>query len=504
MREREARSLNYVMAVDIGTQGTKAALVSSEGKLSGQSFVPSRLIRPAAGQVEQDPDEMFDSVVRAIRTAMDFGGVPPERVVSIGIDGQMAGLLGIDEAWNAVTPYDSWLDSRCESAMPLIRDWGEERFTQVTGCPVTYAHGPKAIWWRGERPETYARIAKFVVPSAFIAGRLAGLRAADAFIDHTHLHFAGFADVNAGAWSDELLRAFRIDADKMPAIVHPWHIVGGLQKRYAGVAGLLPGTPIAAGCGDTAAATLGAGITKPGRLFDVAGTASVLSCCVGDYRPDTAGKTLLYARSALPGLWTPLAYINGGGQCLAWYKRLTGAGYDELNALAAQIEPGCDGLTFIPHFGGRGCPNTPALRGSWTGMAWSHERGHLYRAILESVAYEYKHYLLALERLVGKGAYDAVRVTGGGSRSGTFNRIKADALGILYCPLLVEDAALIGAALVAGHGVGLFPDMAASADAFATLGDIVQPDADRHRQYGAAADRYRETLEGLQALYEKL
>ncbi|MDI4645754.1 xylulokinase [Cohnella hashimotonis] len=495
---------NCAIAVDLGTQGTKAALIAADGQILGSAFVPSNLIRPAPGQVEQDPDEMFGSVVSAIRSAMDRTGVSPARVAAVGIGGQMAGVLGVDEDWHAMTPYDSWLDSRCEAAMPLIRDWGEEAFIGITGSPVTYAHGPKILWWRRERPEVYRSIAKFLVPSAYVAGRLAGLRAQDAFIDHTHLHFTGFADVQRMAWSDELLSAFGVEGDKMPAIVRPWDIVGGLADRYAEAAGLLAGTPIAAGLGDTAAATLGAGIARPGLLFDVAGTASVLSCCTAAYRPDTAGKTLIYARSALPDLWTPLAYINGGGQCLAWFKRMTGLDYDELNALAEAVEPGCGGLTFVPHFGGRVCPNTPALRGSWTGLAWSHERGALFRAILESVACEYKHYLGTLERLVGHAAYEAVHVAGGGARSALFNGIKADTLGIPYRPLQAEDTALIGAALVAGHGVGLFPDLAASAERFAAPGAAIEPDAGRHRQYAVAAGRYRRTLDGMQALYASL
>lgn len=495
---------SFTVAVDLGTQGTKAALVAADGELIGSAFVPSNLIRTAPGLVEQEPDEMFGSVVSAIRSVMDDTGISPARVAAVGIGGQMAGVLGIDADWQAVTPYDSWLDSRCEAAMPIIRDWGEEAFIGMTGSPVTYAHGPKILWWRRERPEIYRAIAKFLVPSAYVAGRLAGLRAQDAFIDHTHLHFAGFADIQKQAWSEELLRAFGIDGAKMPAIVRPWDIVGGLTDRYAAAAGLLPGTPIAAGLGDTAAATLGAGIARPGLLFDVAGTASVLACCTAEYKPDTAGKTLIYARSALPDLWTPLAYINGGGQCLAWFKRLTGASYDELNALAEAVQPGCGGLTFVPHFGGRVCPNTPGLRGSWTGMAWSHERGALFRAILESVAYEYKHYLGTLERLVGTASYEAVHVAGGGARSALFNRIKADTLGIAYRPLQAEDTALIGAALVAGHGVGLFPDLAGAAERFAAPGDAIEPDAGRHRQYAAAASRYRRTVDGMQALYASL
>ncbi|MBB6693848.1 hypothetical protein H7B90_20835 [Cohnella xylanilytica] len=500
----------YIVSADIGTQGTKAAIVSEKGAVVASSFRPSRLIRGAGGRVEQDPEEMLVSVVESVREALEASGVPAGQVAAIGLDGQMAGILGIDREGNAVTPYDSWLDTRCESAMPQIRAWGEEAVIRITGAPVTYAHGPKKLWWKRERPDVYKRIAKFVVPSAYVAGRLAGLTADEAFVDYTHLHFSGFADVEAMRWSPELTGAFGLDPAKLPAIVRPWDIVGRLRADYAAAAGLAAGTPIVAGCGDTAAASFGGGLVRPGQLLDIAGTASVLACCVDRYNPDAETKTLLFARSVVPGLWAPLAYINGGGECLAWYRALVSPDeaaalpFDELNRMAEGVAPGSDGLLFVPHFGGSVCPNNADLRGAWLGLNWSHGKAAMYRSILESIAYEYRSYLDILERLAGEIPYRQVNAAGGGAKSALFNRIKADVLGIPVRTLRSVDSALTANAVIAGYGVGLFGDLAATAESFLAYGDVYEPEPGSRERYAAPARRYRQAVDALAALYGNL
>jgi len=510
LRERVTSVMPYLVTADIGTQGTKAAIVGANGQVAGTAFRPSRLIRGARGSVEQDPEEMFRSVIEGIREALEASGVSGGEVAAIGLDGQMAGILGIDREGNAVTPYDSWLDTRCESAMPEIRAWGEKEVIRLTGAPVTYAHGPKKLWWRNERPDVYRRIAKFVVPSAFVAGRLAGLSADEAFVDYTHLHFTGFADANGNRWSPELIRAFGLDADKLPRIVNPWDVVGYLTPEYAALTGLAAGTPIVAGCGDTAAASLGGGLVRPGQLLDIAGTASVLACGVDHYSPDVETKTLIFARSVIPGLWAPLAYINGGGECLSWYRKLVGpdeAGapsFDELNRMAESVPPGSDGLLFVPHFGGSVCPNDADLRGAWLGLNWSHGKAAMYRSILESIAYEYRSYLDILERLSGSIPYREVNAAGGGAKSELFNRIKADVLGIPVRTLKSVDTTISGSAVIAGYGVGLFDDLAKTAESFLAFGDVHEPTTEGRESYAAPARRYRQAVEGLSALYGRL
>ncbi|GAH13672.1 unnamed protein product, partial [marine sediment metagenome] len=241
---------------------------------------------------------------------------------------------------------------------------------------------------------------------------MAGLKGEDAFMDYTFIHFSGFSDAQNGRWSDELCDVLDLDQEKLPKIVDPWHVVGEVTDSVAVDFGLAPGTIVAAGCGDTAAGALGAGIVRSGMLFDVAGTASVLAGCTDKFVADEQNRALLTMRSVIPGLWNPLAYIAGGGIALRWFRdqffnalkgeqhAFSEALYDEMTAVAQTIPPGSEGLFFSPHLGGRICPATPEMRGSWLGFSFGHSQAHFARSVLEGVAYEYAYYLAILRELI--------------------------------------------------------------------------------------------------------
>jgi xylulokinase len=497
----------YLLGVDIGTQGTKTSLISTEGQLITDAFEASKLIRPAKGVVQQEPDDIYGSVLHTIAEVVSKSGVSPSDILAIGIDGQMAGVMGIDKDWNAATYYDSWLDTRCEKYIHQIKSEAEDQVVSITGCPVTYAHGPKILWWKYERPDLYKKIAKFVQPGGYVVGRLAGLKADEAYLDYTYLHFSGFGDVEHNRWSDELLALFEVAKDKMPEIVEPWKIVGSLSKEASQACGLLSGVPLVAGCGDSAATSLGAGITKRGLLFDIAGTASIFSCCVDQYKPDVATKTLLFAHSVLPGLWIPMAYINGGGMCLKWFRdNLTGedvrVDYGELDKAAAEIPAGSEGLIFLPHFSGRVCPNNPYIRGTWLGLSWIHNRNHLYRAIMEGIAYEYYYYLKVLNKLVKNMEFSQVIAIGGGAKSPLFNSIKANVLGIKYSTLATSDTATLGGAILAGYGVKVFNNISETAERFSKIAAWIEPDLRERDKYKRYADNYEKTIDMLNPLFK--
>jgi xylulokinase len=502
-------SENYLIGIDIGTQGTKTTLFSADGRRIADAFEQSNLISPSPGIVEQEPDEIYSSVLNTIKEVMQKSGADPGAVLGIGMDGQMAGILGIDGDWNAVTPYDSWLDTRCEKYIRKIKAEAEELAISITGCPVTYAHGPKVLWWKHERPEAYGRISKFIMATTYVAGRLAGLKASQAYIDHTHLHFSGFGDVKRNCWSDELIERFGVDREKLPDIVEPTKVIGRVTGEAAAECGLKEGIPVVAGCGDQSATSLGAGVTKKGISFDVAGTASVFSCCVDSFNPDVRHKTLLYARSVIPGLWIPMAYINGGGLCIRWFREnLTGSGkpasYQELDAEASKLPPGSEGLLFLPHFGGRVCPNNPDVRGTWIGLNWAHGRGHMYRAVLEGIAYEYAVYLKILKELVGEVSISEVLAIGGGARSKVFNSIKADVLGIPYTTMSNTDTATFGSAIVAGCGTNVYNDFEQPLKMQNSLLDRIPADKGRHIEYGRYIEIYEKLFGALADTFRRL
>jgi xylulokinase len=497
--------MSYLIGIDLGTQGTKAGLCDETGSLLTDFFVPSNLIYPEPGAVEQDPEEMLLSVLKSIKQVLEQSKISPGEVAGICIDGQMAGIMAVDAAGRAVTPYDSWLDTRCGKSRQAFLDFGEERTIEFTGGPVSYAHGPKIIWWRDERPDVYKRIYRFVQPASYCVMRLCGLSGDEAFIDYTYLHFSGFADTAHARWSEELIKGLGIQGDKLPRIVRPWDKMGGLTREMAAECGLLPGTPVVAGCGDTAASSFGAGIVRSGLMFDVAGTAAALACAVDIFAPDVKYKTIMFARSVVEGLYIPLAYANGSGLCLKWLRDdiLGGAHtYKDLDEMAAKVPAGSGNLLFMPHFSGRVCPNDTLVRGSYINLGWNHTAAHLYRAILEGIAYEYGVYLDIIKELVPDNRFERVICVGGGAKSALFTQIKADILGIPFSLGLQVDTAVLACCAIAGYGVGLYQDLAGLVQRPADR--LINPNPGLYEFYNKRKDIYSQVFDALHGIYSRL
>jgi xylulokinase len=497
----------YLVGVDLGTSSTKAALYRTDGTLITQASAEVPIYYPKPGVVEQENDDFYNTAAQTVQACIRESGIDARHIAAISFDSQMAGIGTIDEDFNPATRFDSWLDMRCQPYIEYMDKNFGDLVTRLTGCPPTCDHGPKILWWKEEHPQDFRRIVKFVTPSGYVAGKLAGLKADDAFMDYTFIHFSGLSDAQQGCWSTELIEKLGVDPEKLPRIVDPWKPVGVTSEKTAKDFGLVPGIIIAAGCGDTAANALGAGIVKPGMLFDVAGTAAVLAGCTDTYIADVKNRALLTMRSVIPGLWNPLAYIAGGGIALRWFRdhfynqyrgqkqELTGDLYEEMIAKAAEVPAGSDGLFFSPHLGGRICPAVPEMRGAWLGISWSHSQAHFIRSVLESVAYEYSYYLDILCSMIPELKLIEARVVGGGARSLVWNQIKADVLGVPYQPLQGNEFGCWGSAMVAGKAAGIFNNLTEVASEKALSdGEAIQPDQESYRVYRSYIPKYIEWM----------
>ena len=499
--------MQYLIGVDLGTQGTKTSLLDENLSIVQEAFQASHLIYPEAGAVEQNPEEMLSSVLDTIREVMEKSGISAGDVAAIALDGQMAGVMAVDKAGMAVTPYDSWLDTRCGAYRAPFLEYGEERVIQITGAPVTYAHGPKKLWWKNEYPAVFEKIHKFVQPAAYLAMRMCGLSGDEAFVDYSYIHFSGFADTEKKVWSTELVDALDFDMAKLPRIIKPYDKIGTVTADMAARAGLLEGTPMVAGCGDSAATSLGAGVMRAGLMFDIAGTASVLAWATEEYTPDTKHKTMIFASSVVDGLYTPMAYINGGGMCLKWLRDDVLKGkfsYEQLNEQAQHITAGSEDLLFLPHFSGRVCPNDTLVRGSYVNLSWKHETAHLYRAIMEGIAYEYGIYTDILRELAPDMQAERIISVGGGSKSELFRQIKANVLGVPVSTIRQADTAALACCAIAGYGVGLYDSLTAPIEKTLTFETHTSPNTEQYGFYQERKDIYAGLFGALHETYQKL
>lgn len=442
------------IGIDIGTQGTKTVLCCANGKCIAEAFISSELFRPNNNTVYEDADIIFASVIKTVRSVVEKAGPQAGTAAAIGIDSQMAGIMGIGKDGQAVTPYDSWLDSRCAPYTELLeREAGDEAI-QRSGGQIIHTHASKILWWKHEQPEAYKRITSFVQPNAYVAGRLCGLPGTEGYMDPTFLHFNCFSDNQRKCFNENIMEHFKVAPEKMPRVVSSESVIGTVKEPYASAMGIPKGVPVIAGCGDTAASSLGAGITRAGIAYDVAGTASVFACGTVKYSPDTKYHTILYSRSVVEGLFLPLAYISGGGLCLSWYSQISKTGLKELDHLAAAAPSGARDVIFLPHFSGRTCPLDDKVHGAFLGLTNNSDSGSLYRAIMESIAYEYHSYLSILRDSGAIENLDVIRGIGGGAKSPVFSQIKADVLGTPYAAQINADSAPSAMARLAGHATG--------------------------------------------------
>ncbi len=240
----------YLFGIDVWLpKAPRRRLFDRQGRTLATAFRKSRLHQPAPGVVEEDPERQFKSVCQCIRACVARAGIDPAHVAGVGIDGQMAGILGVGEDGRHVTPYDSWLDTRCAPYIAMMKNEAGGEVIRKTGGPPSFNHGPKILWWKHERPETFAQIAAFVQPGGYAAMRLCGLDASQAFVDKSYLHFSGFADNQRGQWDAGLCAAFGVPVSKLPRIVDCQTVVGQVTADAARSCGLRAGTPVVAGWG---------------------------------------------------------------------------------------------------------------------------------------------------------------------------------------------------------------------------------------------------------------
>jgi len=215
----------------------------------------------------------------------------------------------------------------------------------------------------------------------------------------------------------------------------------------------------------------------------------------------------MHASSVIEGLYTPMAYINGGGMCLKWLRDdvlSKSKSFRELDIMAEEVPPGSEGLVFLPHFSGRVCPNDALLRGSYINLSWMHKTAHLYRAIMEGISYEYSIYADIIRELVPSLAFEQVIGVGGGSKSQVFNQIKADVLGVPISTIALSDTASLACCAIAGYGVGLYGSPTDLVKKTMRIKSTVQPDQSHHELYRPFTQAYAKSLYSLHNLYDNL
>lgn len=481
---------------DVGTGGTKAALVDATGAVHATAFAPYPLDHPRPGWAEQDPEDWWRAVAATTRALLAGSGADARQVAGVAVAGQMLALapLGADGA--AVRPALSWLDGRAApQAARLVRRLGGERVVSavVGAVPSGKDIVAKIAWIREHEPDAYARTLAFCDATGYVVARATGRVG----IDPTGAAGTGLLDRRRRRWSPLLARLTGVPLGVLPPVVPSHAIAGRLTPEAAAATGLAAGTPVVAGAGDVPAAALGAGALAPGAGHVCLGTSAWL--CAAASRPRDLPRAGVYALpSPDPDAFLMVGESETAGACVQWAARLLGcvdpAGrpdHERLEALAATVAPARPHApAFAPWLFGERAPVTDAaLRGALTGLTLEHGPADVARAVFDGLAANMAW--LAAEYGDALPGGRPLRALGGGTRSAAWTQAVADATGR---PLEVvahsQEAGAVGAALLAAVGTGALPDVPATADVIRTTRRVA-PRPEATGAYAALERRLR-------------
>lgn len=484
----------YVVSIDLGTSGIKIGIFDQDLNNIESRYWNAKPLTKESTNPTANIDQFYLDILHHIKEILELSQLAPAAIAAIAVSGQMGGVIGVDADFRSCTGFDIGIDIRSERYNQRLHDiLTDSLYTTTCGSP---RNTPKILWWKETHPSVYKQVRKFIPLNAYIAGRFAGNTADEAVIDHTLLSFFGNEDLRDLDWSEEITRTLNLDLDKFPKVVSPFTRIGTLAAETARLCGLQTGTPIIAGAGDQAAGLLGAGVNEAGRSIEVSGSTVLLFTSTDSFIPDTSGN-IMYIPSVFPGLYYACSYINGAGLDISWFKNIVApeksnsSFFADITEKAKLLPAGSDRLLFSPYFGGRQCPYDADLRGGWLGLTWEHSPEHMYRAILESIAYTY-----AQELSNQKGLLDHETTmlfsSGGGSKDMLWNSIKADVLGLPIIQIPDHDSSLLGAGIIALRGSGIEVDLQKIELSYHSGKSITEPDPRQHQRYRAYCELFNE------------
>ena len=470
-----------VLAIDLGTSEAKAALVTADGHLvaEARAAYPTE-VDPASGRAEQDPATWW-AALRSVTSRLLADAPGPVRAVCIV--GQGPTMVPVDDHGRATHPALTWLDTRPLAEAPAL-----EAATGLAGWGLGIL--PAARWLEREAPGAADRTRWYLNAWEWALIRLAGVAAT------TRSRGQALPDPGRAAGSG-------LVAERLARVVEAGSIVGAVTPDAAEALGLGAGIPVVAGTVDSFASFHGAGLLEPGEAVDTGGTSGGLAL-YWDHPVEVPGAWV--AAAPLADRWIVGGAMTSTGRALDWFDRQIlggGAGSTALIDAAAAVAPGAGGLLFLPYLAGERSPIwDPLARGAFVGLTLEHGQAHLARAILEAAALALRH-VAAPIRAAGL-RIDELRVTGGTARGDTWNRIKADVLGVPVAVPAVRETAVLGAAVLAAVAIGWHEDPRGAIGAMVRFDHRLEPDPRTAATYDALFEAYVELWPALAPIAHRL
>ncbi len=472
------------IGIDLGTSAIKSILIGEDGRLIATASQALQVSRPAPGFSEQEPESWHQATLAALDNLAQQAPREMAAVRGIGLSGQQHGATLLGKDGTALRPCILWNDVRSaqecrelEQRLPDLR--------RITGNPTLPGFtAPKLVWVKKHEPQVFARVAKVLLPKAYLRYRLSG----EFIEDMSDASGTGWLEVGKRAWSTAALTATDLSLDHMPALVEGTAPAGRLHAELAKRWGMGSAPVIAGSAGDNAAGAIALGAINPGDAFVSLGTSGVLWATTAGFAPNTTAAVHAFCH-CVPNTWHQMGVILSAASCLSWLSNLVRAAEPVLLKELGETLDKPAGVLFLPYLSGERTPHNDAdIRGSFSGLTHDTSRATLTQSVMEGVAFAMRDCLEAL-RAAGTH-FKSVDAIGGGAHSRLWLSIIANVLDLPVNRL--ADSEVSGA-----MGAALLGRMAATGEAPAAVcrpprrTETLEPRSALRDAYGDAFARYR-------------
>ena len=504
----------YFMGIDGGTESIRVGIFDQEGSPIGFASHPYALKHPRPGRAEQEPDESWSSLVVAVREVMSENAIAAEAIAGISLDATTCTVVALDEYDRVLRPAIMWMDVRAAEQARRIAEMDDVALKYNGHGNVSAEWMPcKALWLKENERQTYDAASHICEYTDWLIYRLTGEWTASVNIASLRWYY----DRDTGGFPRAFYRGMGLEdlLDKFPArVLDMGTVVARLSRQAADELGLRPGIPVAEGGGDAMVGTVGMDALAPGKIALITGSSHAI---FGESEAPLYGAGFFgaFTDAVVPGLYV----VEGGqvstGSVVKWFRDNLCGGlrdeaeerglglYDVLNERAEQIPPGSDGLLVVDHWQGNRTPYTdPDARGIIWGLTLKHDVAHIYRAIVEGICYGTELILRTL-REYGFQPQQIV-ASGGPLKSRMWMQIHADVSNLPITFTKVPDAAVLGSAILAAVGAGVYADVQEAARRMVHSAGRIEPDERRHREYQFYVQKYIATYQQMRQLMHEL
>lgn len=497
------------LGLDVGTQSVRAAFFNAAGDCVATASADLDTRHPHPGWAEQQAAQWWQAACSAVRQALDRGEIRPDAVAAVGLDCTACTVLPCRRDGTPLRPALLWMDQRSVREAEEISATGDPILRYVSGVVSPEWMLPKALWLKRHEPDVYAAAERLVECTDWFMFRLTGAWT----LSLNHVAAKWNYSRPDGGWSRDLLRRVGLDdiEDRWPSRVVPLGRGDGrLCATAAADLGLKPGTPVAQGGVDAYLGMLGLGAVADGDLAMIMGSST---CHLAMASRPVLGSGMLgcYPDAVVEGMYTLEGGQTSTGSVVNWYRQhfagneaaeaqRTGRSvYEVLDAKAAAVPPGCDGLVCLDYWQGNRCPRKdPRASGAFWGLTLAHGPGHVLRSIYEATALGTRH---ILEDLGQHGfTVRSLFAGGGGARSRLWLQIHADVLGQSLHRTREAETCALGSAMTAAVHAGHFANLEAARRGMVVVADVIEPRTENRAAYDEAYQRYLATYEALRPL----